>query len=125
MREVIFEVKFQHKETKETYGQMLTLEYLLERNGCLYNPNIWEIVYKRQYTGLKDKFGIRIFEGDLLKCNGKLLDEPKEIIGRIGKIFWSGKGYTIGLQNQNGAWECPNTMSYVSDKLEVVGKDIK
>lgn len=65
-REIKFEILIRRKDGTDSYIEILTLDELLNRNGCLYNSNIQEIVYKRQFTGFKDNNKKEIFEGDYI-----------------------------------------------------------
>lgn len=68
-RVVKFEVCTRRKDGTDLHTEVLTLDDLLNRNGCYYNPAIQEIVYKRQFIGLTDYSQPEnkdIFDGDIL-----------------------------------------------------------
>ena len=87
MREIKFEIKIvslrNNKEEEEIL--ILTLDELLNRNGCLYNPQVERIVYKRESTGLTDKNGKEIFEGDIIR-----IKEDDEEEGRVYSVAYFG-----------------------------------
>jgi len=49
-REIKFDVRIRRKDGTDGWDQVYTLEELLDRNGCLYNTNLCEVVYKRMFT---------------------------------------------------------------------------
>lgn len=67
-REIKFEIKIRRKDGTDSYFEYLTLDSLLNRNGLLFS-SLWEIEYKRQYTGIKDIEGKEIYEGDIIEYN--------------------------------------------------------
>jgi uncharacterized phage protein (TIGR01671 family) len=66
-REIKFEICVRRKDGSDLYYEILTLDDLLNRNGSLFNPSVQEIVYKREFTGLRDKNGKEIYEGDIVR----------------------------------------------------------
>ena len=108
-REIKFEVKLRRKDGSDGYIEILTLDDLLDRNGCLYNSNLWEIVYKRQYTNLKDIDKEELYEGDILLT-------PK---GNAVIEYHSQYRFGYRLKWKKGCWVISNTL--YSEKCKLIG----
>lgn len=84
----------------------------------LYQPHI-ELM---QYTGLKDKNGVEIYEGDIVNIDTYSYEEP-EFSGGFKVVYDEVKGMWlfVDLEDENNNYTFENMNSYYITEIEIIG----
>lgn len=122
-REILFRAK--EKETRiwfegdlvrdvDGFGEHRTMIYQILGKG------LWQEVFVNpetvcQYTGMNDRNGRKIFDGDILKCH---YDEFNPEHGVNSKVFWNENGWAI---QEDYSDDISRLGQYDYERGEVVG----
>ena len=89
MREIKFDIKIRHIETGNTFREVFTLDEIIS-GSKLYAKGIQEVVFKRQFTGLKDKNGegMDVFGGDIFEAVFKDCPDGFSMLGKETKVIF-------------------------------------
>lgn len=87
MREILYRGKFGN-DWKYGYLSVEPKGLVIKEPYELNQSHIWHIDPETvgQYTGLLDKNGTKIFEGDILKCHDNPKDLVKVVFGEFGVV---------------------------------------
>ncbi|MFA5500836.1 MAG: YopX family protein [Candidatus Omnitrophota bacterium] len=111
----VIEIDFM-SDTVEVGGKKTTHHYVPEEKRESYTLNI-ENANLMQYTGLKDKNGIEIYEGDVVSFEPNSIEYPEDIF--IYEVVWFKQNCSFLFKINNDRYDALD-VSY-QDRLEVIG----
>ena len=98
MREIKFDLAVKNKNTGYINHKYYFLSELMIGVKNLFDVENYDVLSKRQYTGLKDKNGKEIYESDVIHCIGDTF--PAVVIFDEKALCWAAQLYHNGVKNE-------------------------
>ena len=134
MREIRFRV-WDKKEKTMNYsaegrivdGRLIAFDLMIEWRRNIYSSE-WELM---QFTGLLDKNGKEIFEGDILKCERDYWETPRNLVVEWNEDCWAllktDDPVDSEVLNHNSSFNVPEyyreVIGNIYENPELVGKE--